>query len=137
MKGLRMKKKTKSIVIWMCVLTLIIPFLLWGGVLIKNCVLTATYKEKIEDMQFVEYEEPLPEFDWYRVTSYSDEKIEIYFVNILGKDTDREYKIGGKIICSKTPNGWYHTSMEESILWSGVGSADDYIWPYWHHVFLA
>ena len=94
------------------------------------------YKDEIHNMQFVEQEEPLPEFDWYRITSYSDEKIEIYFVNTLGKDMDGEYKIGGKMIFSKTPNGWQHTDMVDSISWSGAGSADDYIWPYWYHIFL-
>ncbi len=131
---LSMKKNTHRIIILIFVLTLIIPFLVWGGALTKNFVLTLMNKDKIENMQFIENEEPLSEFDWYRITSYSDAKIEIYFVNTLGKGTDREYKIGGNIICYETPNGWYHT---ESILWSGAGSADNYIWPYWYHVFLA
>ena len=97
-----MKRKTKRIAIWICVLILIIPCLFWGGCMVKNCILTAVHKDKIHNMQFVEQEEPLPKFDWYRITSYSDEKIEIYFVNTLGKDTDEEYKIGGKMIFSKT-----------------------------------
>ncbi len=131
-----MKKNTKRGIIWIIVLTLIIPFFVWGGVLAKNLVLTVMRKDEIENIQFIEYEEPLPEFDWYRITSYSDEKIEIYFVNTHGKGTDTEYKMGGKMVFCKTPNGWDHTNMAESILWSGAGSADNYIWPYWHHVFL-
>ena len=131
-----MKMYTKKIVIWICVLILIIPCLVWGGSLVKNYIVTASHKEEIESMNFVKDEESLPELDWYRIISYSEEEIEIYFVNIQGKGTDREYKIGGKMLCYKTPEGWRHSYLEESVLWSKAGSADDYIWPYWHHVFF-
>ena len=113
-----------------------LPVLVWGGTLTKNRILTEIHKDEIENMQFVAYKEPLSEFDWYRITSYSEEEIVIYFVNTIGKGTDGEYKIGGEMVFSKTPNGWHHTDMVDSILWSGAGSADDYIWPYWHHMFL-
>lgn len=131
-----MKKITKRIIVCILALILTIPVLVWGGALVKNGVLTAIHKDKVENIQLIEYEEPLPEFDWYRITSYSDSTIKIYYVNTYAKDTDREYKVGGEIIFSKTPNGWYHTDMVESISWSGAGTADNYIWPYWHHVFL-
>ena len=100
----------------------------------KNYLLTLMHKDKVENLQVVQ---SLSEFDWYRIIDYSNEKIEIYYVNIVGKNTDSKYKIGGKITCTKTPNGWHRTSMEESILWSGSGSADNYIWPYWYHIFLS
>lgn len=129
-------KRNKRSIILVFVFALIIPLLVWVGALAKNLVLTVMYKDEIENMQFIEDEEPLSEFEWYRVTSYSDAMIEIYFVNTIGKGTDSEYKIGGKITCYETPNGWYHTNTIESILWSGAGSADNYIWPYWYHVFL-
>ena len=132
-----MKKEVKRGVVSILVLILIIPVLIWGGALLKNGILTAMHKDEIENLQLVQYEEPLPEFDWYRITSYSDSTIEIYFVNTIGKGTDGEYKVGGEMVFSKTPNGWYHTDMVDSILWSGAGSADDYIWPYWHHIFLS
>ena len=131
-----MKKNTKRIVIWIVVLAFVIPSLVWGCALAKNLVLTIMHKDEIETMQFAEYEEALPQFDWYRVTAYSDTKIEIYFVNTMGKDTDYAYKIGGKMICTKAADGWHHTDMVNSILWSGSGSADNYIWPYWYHIFL-
>ena len=104
--------------------------------MVKDCLVTAIYKDQFNSIKLVETEEPLSEFDWYRITSYSDEKIVIYFVNTHGKDTDNEYKVGGEMIFSKTPSGWQHTDMVNSISWSGAGSADDYIWPYWHHIFL-
>ena len=132
-----MKKKTKKVAIWICLLAFVIPFLFWCGALVKDCLLTAMHKDEIENLQLVQYEEPLPEFDWYRITSYSDSTIEIYFVNTHGKGTNGEYKVGGKMTFHKSLNGWYHTNLVESISWSGSGSADDYIWPYWHHIFLS
>ena len=132
-----MKKNAKRSLIYTLVLILIILVFVWCGALVKNVVLTAICKDKIENMQFIESGEPLPKFDWYRVTSYSDSTIEIYFVNTHAKGTDREYNIGGKIIFCKTLNGWDHTDMVQSILWSRAGSADNYIWPYWYHIFLA
>lgn len=131
-----MKTKTKKIILWIIVLAFLIPLFVWGVALAKNLVLTVMHKDEIENMQFIESQEPLPEFDWYRVISYSDETIEIYFVNTLNSP-DREYKIGGKMTLQKTPNGWHHTDMVNSISWSGAGSADHFIWPYWFHIFLA
>ena len=130
-----MKKGVKRAIVRILVLISIILVFIWCYALSKNLVLTIIHKDEIENMQLIEYEEPIPEFDWYRVTSYSDSKIEIYFVNTLGKGNDREYKVGGKMAFYKTPNGWYHTDMVESISWSGAGSADKYIWPYWYHIF--
>lgn len=130
-----MKKGVKRAIVRILVLISIILVFIWCYALSKNLVLTIIHKDEIENMQLIEYEEPIPEFDWYRVTSYSDSKIEIYFVNTLGKGNDREYKVGGKMSFYKTPNGWYHTDMVESISWSGAGSADKYIWPYWYHIF--
>ena len=132
-----MKKEVKRGVVSILVLILIIPVLIWGGALLKNGILTVMHKDEIENLQLVQYEEPLPDFDWYRVTSYQDSTIEIYFVNTYGKGTDGEYKVGGKMTFHKSLNGWYHTNLVESISWSGAGSADNYIWPYWYHIFMA
>ena len=132
-----MKKITKRIIVCILALIVTIPVLIFGGALLKNGILTAIHKDEIKNLQFLESEEPLPEFDWYRITSYSESTIKIYYVNTYGKDTEREYKAGGEIVFSKTPNGWYHTDIAESILWSGAGSADNYIWPYWYHIFMS
>lgn len=126
----------KRIIICTLALIVAIPVLIWCGALVKNGILTAIHKDEIKNLQFLESEEPLPEFDWYRITSYSDSSIEIYFVNTHAKGTDREYKVGGNMVFCKTPNGWHHTDLVESISWSGSGSAENFIWPYWHHVFL-
>ena len=132
-----MKKITKRIILWILALIVTISVLIWVGALMKNSILTSIHKDEIRSLQFLESEEPLPEFDWYRITSYSDSTIKIYYVNTYGKGMDMEYKVGGEIVFTKTPNGWYHTDIVDSILWSGSGSADNYIWPYWHHIFMA
>lgn len=132
-----MKKGVKHIIVCILVLIVTISVLIWCAALVKNSILTSIHKNEIKNLQFFESEEPLPEFDWYRITSYSDSMIKIYYVNTYGKDMDREYKVGGEIIFTKTPNGWYHTDIAESILWSGAGSADNYIWPYWYHIFMS
>lgn len=130
-----MKKATKRIIVCILALVVIIPVLIWGGTLIKNSILTTIHKDEIKNLQFVESEEPLPHFDWYRITSYSDSTIKIYYVNTYGNDMDGEYKVGGEIVISKMQDGWHHTDLAESVLWSGSGSADNYIWPYWYHAF--
>ena len=71
---------------------------------------------------------------------WSEEKIEIYYVNEfddykMGDRVIESYKIGGKVTLYYESSGWYHT--DTSVLWSGAGSADNYIWPYWYHIFLA
>lgn len=126
--------KTKKIIKWIIILILLIPVFIWVFALSKNLTLTLIHKDKIESMQFIETEGPLPEFEWYRITSYSKEEIEIYFVETVGEDSDHKYKIGGTVSFYKMPGGWH---MTESISWSGAGSADNYVWPYWYHVFLA
>ena len=124
----------KKIITWIIVSFLSIPVLVWVFALTKNLALTIMHKNEIETMQFVETEEPLDEFDMYRITSYSEEEIEIYFLDTVGEGSDYKYKIGGTITFYKTRGGWHYV---ESITWSGGGSADNYVWPYWYHVFLA
>ena len=113
-----------------------ITTLLWAGALVKNSVLTTTYRYEMKSLQFFAAEETLPEFDWYRITSYSNSTIKIYYVNTYGKCTDSEYKVGGEIVFCRMPAGWDHTDLVEIILWSCSGLADHYIWTYWHHIFL-
>ena len=85
-----MKKKTRKVAIWICLLAFVIPFLFWCGALAKDCLVTAIYKDQFNSIKLAETEEPISEFNWYRITSYSNEKIVIYFVNTIGKGTDGE-----------------------------------------------
>ena len=47
---LLMKKSTKKIIIWILVLALITPVLVWSGALAKNLALTVMHKDKIENI---------------------------------------------------------------------------------------
>ena len=132
-------KNSKRSIIYTLVLILIIPVVMWVGALAKNYMLTVMHKDQVENIQFSIYEEePYLWLDWYRITSYSEEKIEIYYVNEfddykMGDRVIESYKIGGKVTLYYESSGWYHT--DTSVLWSRAGSADNYIWPYWYHIF--
>lgn len=141
-KGISFMKKTiKKFVVWIVVVLLAIPVVVWVGALTKNYILTVMHKDQVENIQFSEYEEdPYLWLDWYRITSYSEDRIEIYYVNEfddykMGDHVMEGYKIGGKVTLYYNSSGWYHTDTG-SVLWSGAGSADNYIWPYWYHIFL-
>ena len=129
-----MKLTLKKGIVLSALAIVTVCILIWCAALAKNRILTAKYESRINEIQFSE-SDPLPEFDWYRVTSYSDEEITIYYVDTVGKDTQKPYKIGGTVTCYKKTGGWNHTDITNGILWSGAGSADHFIWPYWYHIF--
>lgn len=129
-----MNKTVKRCIVCALILVLSVPVCIWIGALVKNAVLTVMHKEQVENIRFVEPEEL--QMDWYRITSYSDDSIEIYYVNTLSRGEAGEYKIGERLTFRKMTDGWHHTGGLESILWSGAGTAEHYIWPYWYHVFL-
>ncbi|MBR5453369.1 MAG: hypothetical protein IKV54_04740, partial [Clostridia bacterium] len=51
--------------------------------------------------------------------------IDEHFFN-MPENHRRAVPSGGKMTFCKAPDGWYHTDMVESVLWSGAGSADNY-----------
>lgn len=116
----------KKIVKW-GILTLIILFLLiWLGTLMWNRLLTELYGDEITNLNFYETE-TAPEYDWFRVISYSETEIEVYFVNQL-----ENYEVGGIVTYHCNDYGdWFH---QESVLWSTAGTADTLMWPYWYHI---
>lgn len=105
--------------------------LIWTGTLAKNRILTELHRDEIASLDFYE-SEPLPEFEWYRILSYSETEIEIYYVNKFGNST-----FGGIVNYRYLPNinMWSHNYTGYDCLWSTSGSADNFIWPYWHHIF--
>lgn len=104
--------------------------LIWTGTLAKNRILTELHRDEIASLEFYE-SEPLPEFEWYRILSYSETEIEIYYVNKFGDST-----FGGIVNYRYLPNinMWSHNYTGYDCLWSTSGSADNFIWPYWHHI---
>lgn len=78
-----MNKTVKRCIVCALILVLSVPVCIWIGALVKNAVLTVMHKEQVENIRFVEPEEL--QMDWYRITSYSDDSIEIYYVNTLSR----------------------------------------------------
>ncbi len=120
--------KIKRIVKW-SILILVLSFLLvWVGCLTKNRILTELHGDEIMNLNFIG-DETVLEYDWFRVISYSENEIEVYFVNKAGKET-RVYEVGGIATYRCNRYGW---SYQYDVLWSTAGTADTLIWPYWHH----
>ncbi len=110
------------------ILSCIAAFLLtWWGAMLTNYVRTVKYKDVMENMVFDE-REYIPEYVYERVLSYSEEEVKTYFVV---QCTD--YYNGGITRYSRDKTGKWHVS--ETHTWSHRGTAEDYIWPYWHHWF--
>ena len=100
--------------------------LIWLGSLLSNRILTELHGDEIKDLNFYETE-TVPDYDWFRVISYSETEIKVYFVNKLPN-----YKVGGIATYSCNSYGdWFH---QDSVSWSTAGTADTLIWPYWHHI---
>ena len=125
MKGLKIVK-------WIILIPIILFFVIWIGALAKNRIVTELHRDNIENMDLLlDYGEAL-EYDWYRILSYSETEIEIYYVNKFGNST-----FGGIVCYRYLPNinMWSHNYTGYDCLWSTSGSADNFIWPYWHHIF--
>jgi len=122
--------KFKKIIKWIIFIPFILFMLIWTGTLAKNRILTELHRDEIASLEFYE-SEPLPEFEWYRILSYSETEIEIYYVNKFGDST-----FGGIVNYRYLPNinMWSHNYTGYDCLWSTSGSADNFIWPYWLHI---
>ena len=108
------------------ILACIAAFLLtWWGAMLKNYIRTVKYKDVMENMVFDEGEY-IPEYVYERILSYSEDEIKTYFVVEC-----IDYYNGGITTYFRHSNGEW--SVHEHVSWSGRGSADDTVWPYWHH----
>ena len=126
--------KFKKIIKWIIFIPFILFILIWTGTLAKNRIVTELHRDEIANLDFYK-SEPLPEFEWYRILSYSETEIEIYFVKKV-YSSFRDYELGGIVTYYyHDSDGKWHYSWSNNYLWSTAGSADNYIWPYWHHVF--
>ncbi len=119
--------KVKKIVKWSILILLLSFLLIWTISLARNRILTELYGDEIANLNFYETEE-VPHYDWFRILSYSETRIEVYFVNEL-----ENYEVGGIAIYTCNPYGnWFH---QDNVLWSTAGTADTLIWPYFYHIF--
>ena len=95
--------------------------------MLKNYILTVKYRDVMENMVLCDCESSdTNEYVYERILSYSEDETNTYFV----VDCGDYYNIGiAKYTCQS--DGEWH--VYEHVSWSGQGSADDAIWPYWHH----
>ena len=108
-------------------LILLIPLaifmLVWVGSIIRFEMLTSTHGHNFNEL----YRENtmIGEVGFFRVLYYSDSFARVYFVS--------GNRSAGDILTFSNENGqWVYNSWERTV-WSTTGSADDFIWPYWHH----
>ena len=105
--------KVLKIVKWIILIPIILFFVIWIGTLAKNRIVTELHRDEIANLEFYE----------------------IYFVKKV-YSSFRDYELGGIVTYyHHDSDGKWHYSWSNNYLWSTAGSADNYIWPYWHHVF--
>ena len=98
--------------------------------MLTNYVRTVKHKDVMENMVLCDCESCYKnEYVYERILSYSEDEIKTYFVVDCG-----DYYNGGTAKYTCQSDGEWH--VYEYVFWSHAGSADDYIWPYWHHFFM-
>lgn len=130
-----MKTKFKKSIKRLGLLVVIVIFSVWLGSLLKNYILTVMYKDELNNLTICE-EDYVPDYEFIRITSYSEGKIEIYFVDVgvmeIGDRIEKTRRGGTARYLRGYDGKW---SFSENITWSEYGTADHLIWPYWHHAF--
>ncbi len=109
--------KPKKVII-IPLLILIILFLVFFPYM-KAEYLTLKYGYEFENLQ--RQTNMLSEVRYYKVLSYSDEVAEVFYVS----DT-------GDLITFKKSEENIWTYTEWKTIWSNSGSADGFVWPYYH-----
>lgn len=115
-----------KIIKWTILACIAAFFLTWWGAMLKNYIRTVKYRDVMENMVLCDCESSdTNEYVYERILSYAEDEIKTYFVVDCG-----DYYNGGTTTYSRHSDGEWH--MYEHVSWSG-GSADDTVWPYWHH----
>lgn len=129
--------KPLKIIKWIILIPIILFMVIWLGTLAENRIVTELHRDEIENMKpLLSYGEPL-EYDWYRILSYSETEIEIYFVQKgYNSKYEVDYALGGIVTYYHDSDGKWHYRWSNDYLWSTSGTADNFIWPYWHHFIL-
>lgn len=121
-------KKVKKVILWFVLSCVVVFFAVWNGALLKNYILTVKYNDVLENMEFYE-DQIVIEYDYERIISYSETEIKTYFVKDMGN-----YFLGGTVSYRRGTDGkWI---FDDNVKWSGRGTAEDVIWPYWHHYII-
>ncbi len=122
-------KIVKKVIKWAILSCIAAFFLTWWGAMLTNYVRTVKSRDVMENMVLCDCESSdTNEYVYERILSCSEDEIKTYFVVDCG-----DYYNGGITRYSRDKTGEWHVS--ETHTWSHRGTAEDYIWPYWHHWF--
>lgn len=127
----RIGKVVKWIVLPLIAAISVAFLVVWTGRMVKDYTLTINHIDELNSIT-VREEDHVPEYDFVRITSYSEDEIEVY---IAGSNAYYTYKNrltwGGTARYSRESNGEW--SFSENVTWSRTGTAEHLVWPYWHH----
>ena len=108
-------KKRKTIII-----TTTCLFMVWFLPYVKNETLTWLHGDEFIGLQ--KSTNMIGDVDYLKVLAYSTDFARVYYF-------DNE---GGDILGFERSNGQWKRALWNTV-WSKMGSADDYIWPYFYH----
>ncbi len=108
----------KKILIIISIVLVSFFVLLWIGSLLKCEILT--YKHRCEFADLYQQTNMIDDVDFLKVIDYSDTTAQVYYVS---KGT-----FGILMIFNKEKNEWLVENWRT--VWSEVGSADGFLWPY-------
>ncbi len=124
------RKTTRKI--WIALASPILIFLIfWTSSLIKCEILTEMKREVVEEYFASEEGKRILdcEVEYFKVLSVNKHFLRVYYIT----ETD---KSGEAAILETEYDGREYRNKEKCVLLTGFGgSADNFVWPYWHHVF--
>jgi len=124
-------KTIKNLLIFLS--PILVLLLIWGGSLLHNYILTVKYSDVMDSM-VLSNEKDFKEPSYERIISYSEDEIITYCVLEFDESTILHSAIGGTVTYTRKSDGrWSCSTFLAGVLWSTHGTADDVIWPYWHH----
>ena len=109
-----MKKRKIIIILTTCL------FMVWFLPYVKNEILTYLHGDEFIGLQ--KSTNMIGDVDYLKVLAYSYNFARVYYF-------DNE---GGDILGFERSNGHWKSVLWNTV-WSKMGSADDYIWPYFYH----
>ena len=117
-----MKKHIKRLPLYIPLAIVLVFPVVWGASLLKCEVLTDKY---YEELGYAHIENTMiGKINFFQVLECDGETAEVYYVC----DNNNS---GNVLKYQKENNQWKEISWD--CIWSKNGSADEMLWPYWHH----
>lgn len=119
-----MKKHFKRLPLYIPLAIVLVFLIVWGVSLLKCEVLTNKYYNELE---YAHIENTMiGKINSFKVLDCDGKTAEVYY---LCNDNTVSFVLNFR----KQNDEWKETSWD--CIWSKQGSADEMIWPYWHHRF--